>query len=307
MEWTNYNHIFYFWTVARHGSVRLASEELGLSQPTVSEQLHKLEESLGRKLFERAGRGIRLSEDGKLLFSYAERIFQLGGEMREAMAGRTTGPQLLRVGVVHSLPALVAHRLLAPALRGEAMRLVCTADRPESLYAKLALHQLDAVLSDAPMQPSSQVRGFSHRLAQCGVSFFAAHKPKGGPRFPRSLDGAPFLMPERGTPLHSSLERWFERQQLRPEIAGEFSDSAMLERFAQRGLGAFAAPAIIERELRSDYKLELLGRTTEIVQEFYAISAERKITHAGVRAIIEAAAKTAHATVRDTPLAPQRS
>ena len=294
MEWTNYNHLFYFWTVARHSSVIRASEELLVAQPTVTEQIRTLEQSLGVKLVERVGRGLRLSDDGEVLFAYADKMFRLGREMRDVIAGRTTSVQLrLTVGIAQSLPKLVAYQLIAPALKHSSVRLLCIEDRPEQLFSRLALHRLDLVLSDGPIPPSVNVRAYSHRLAHCGVSFMASRKPS-HERFPRCLDRVPFLMPEPNSPLYNSLESWFAKHGIWPTIVGEFSDSALLKIFGQEGVGAFAVPTIAERDVATRYKVKVLGRTTEITEEFYAITTDRRVTHPAITRIFEAAPAAKH-------------
>lgn len=291
MESTNYNHLFYFWTVARQGSISKASAELHLSQPTISEQIRKLEESLSVKLFERAGRGIRLSESGQVAFRYAEDIFRAGRELRTALSKRAPAtPSRLVVGLAPSIPNLVAYQLLEPVRSGSVpIRLVCLEDHPEQLFARLALRQLDLVISDAPLPPTSNIKAFTHPLARTGISFMAAQKTRRAHKFPQLLDGVPFLMPEPNTRLHNSLQSWFDHEGIRPSIAGEFSSSALLELFGRNGAGIFAVPTIVERELRSQYKVEVVGRTEDITAEFYAITADRRITHPAIMAIIKAA------------------
>jgi LysR family transcriptional activator of nhaA len=291
MEWINYNHLFYFWTVARHGSVSMASSELQLSQPTISEQVRKLEEALGVKLFERAGRGLRLSEAGDVAFRYAEEIFRSGRELRAALSkGVAKVSTRFAVGITNSISELVAHQLLAPAIRGGmGQRLICVEDRTEPLLARLALHQLDAIISDAPLPPGGNVKASNHRLARCGVSFIAIRKLRRARKFPQVLDGAPFLMPEANTALHNALQNWFDSQGVRPTVVGEFSGNALLENFGREGLGFFAIPTMVEREARLLYKVEVVGRCTEVVQEFYAITTERRLTHPSVAALVKAA------------------
>jgi LysR family transcriptional activator of nhaA len=294
MEWTNYNHLFYFWTVARHGSVSKASDELHLSQPTISEQVRKLEESLGVKLFERAGRGIRLSEAGQVAFRHAEEIFRQGRALRAALSpGAPAVAARLVVGLAPSLSKQVACRLIAPALRGRtAPRLLCVEDSPEQLFARLALHQLDVILSDEPLPSGAHFKAFNHRIGSSGISFMAqkgSGKQRRGRKFPQHLDGEPFLMPEPNTDLHNSLQNWFDSNRIRPSIVGEFSDSALLNIFGQQGIGVFAVPTIVERDVRAQYKVEVLGRTSEIKSEIYAITADRRITHPAVIAISKAA------------------
>jgi len=293
MEWINYNHLFYFWTVARLGSVSKASSELQLSQPTISEQVRKLEESLGVKLFERAGRGLRLSDAGDVAFHYAEEIFRSGRELRAALShGAAPVSTRLAVGITNSIGELVAHQLLAPAIRaGLGPRLVCVEDRPEQLLARLALHQLDVILSDAPLPPGGNVRAFNRRLARCGISFMAVRKARRTRKFPQLLDGAPFLMPEANAPFHNSLQNWFDSQGVRPAIVGELSGSALLKIFGQEGLGIFAVPTMVEREVRLRYKVEVIGRCTEVTREFFAITTERRLTHPAVAAVVKAASQ----------------
>lgn len=293
MSVTNYNHLFYFWTVARHGAVGKASIELRLSPPTISEQIRKLEESLGVKLFERAGRGLRLTDGGQTTFTYADQIFRLGREMTEAVQGGSP-PESTRlvVGISHSLSELAMHRLIAPAMKSsKSVHLVCLEDRVETLLAHLALHLVDMVLSDAPLPPTVSVRAFSHLLGRCGVSIVGAANTLRKGRFPQCLDGVPFLMPEANTPLYWSLQNWFTANGVRPVIVGEFADSALLKLFGEKGTGLFAVPSIVEREVKEKYRVNVAGRISEVAEEFYAITRERRITHPAVVAISQAAQK----------------
>lgn len=294
MEWLNYHHLYYFWTVVREGSVTAASRKLRLAQPTVSAQLRALEESLGEKLFTRQGRRLVPTDVGRTVFRYADEIFALGSELRDAVKGRPTGrPVRFTVGIADQVPKLVAHRLLEPALQGE-IALVCREDRPDRLLADLAVHELDLVIADAPVSPHSQIRAFNHPLGVTAVRFFAAPAlaRRVGRRFPQSLDGAPFLFPGPNTSLRRALDRWFTEQGVRPQAAGEFQDSALLQVFGQAGAGVFAAPAVIERELERQYQVRAIGGTDAIQESYYAISAERRLKHPAVVAIAEGAKST---------------
>jgi LysR family transcriptional activator of nhaA len=291
MDWMNYNHLFYFWTVARHGAVGKASVELHLAPPTISEQLRKLEESLGVKLFERAGRGLRLTDAGKTTFAYADRIFQLGREMTDAARGEIA-PETTRLaaGIAQPLSELVAHQLLMPAVRKiKSLRLVCVEDRLEPLLARLALHEIDVVLSDSPLPSAVSVRAYSHLLGRCGVSIVGAASARRKARFPQCVDHSPFLMPGANTRLHQSLETWFASAKVRPTFVGEFSDSALLNLFGEQGAGLFAVPSIIERDVKEKYKVQVLGRIDNVTEEFYAITRERQITHPAIIEILQAA------------------
>jgi LysR family transcriptional activator of nhaA len=293
MEWLNYHHLLYFWMTARHGSIAKASAELRLSPPTVSAQIRRLEEALDEALFAREGRRLVLTDVGRVVQGYADEIFSRGRDMLDVVKRRGGSAGLtLSVGVSDALPKLVAWRLLQPALSlGREVRVVCRDGRHDRLLADLALHELDVVLSDAPASGARQVRAFNHLLGECGVSFFGARalaaRLKG--RFPRALDNAPFVAPTEGTALRHSLDAWFDRHGVRPRIVGEIEDSALLRTFGQAGAGAFAAPSVIEREIVRQHQVRILGRTTEIRERYYAISAERRVKHPAVVAMTEAA------------------
>lgn len=293
MDWLNYHHLLYFWTVAREGSIAKAGEKLRLAQPTISGQLRALEESLGHKLFQRDGRGLALTEFGRLVFRYADEIFAIGKELTEAVKGRPTGrPVRFAVGISQVVPKLVAYQLLEPALRlPEPMRIVCREDKIERLLSDLAVHDLDIVLTDAPASPAVKIRAYSHLLGECGIAFFAsadrAGKLKG--RFPKSLDGAPILLPSREAAVRRSLEQWFDEKEIRPEIVGEFDDSALIKAFGQAGVGVFAAPTVIGTDVRRQYGVRAIGKAEKVRERFYAISVERRLKHPAVVAISETA------------------
>ncbi len=295
MEWLNYHHLLYFWSVARHGSITKASKELSLAQSTISGQLRTLEESLGEELFTKSGRNLVLTDAGQMVFHYADEIFSLGREMMHTLKGRPTGkPLKLRVGITDVMPKLISHRLLEPALdMEEEVQLVCHEDKTERLLASLAIHELDLVLSDAPLGASARVRAFNHLLGECGVTFFgtdelrAAHRR----RFPRSLDGAPLLLPTANTLLRRSLDEWLAKNSLYPKVVAEFEDSALLKVFGEYGGGIFPAPTIVEDEICATYGVHVVGRTEEVRERFYAITVERRIKHPAARAISEFARK----------------
>jgi len=293
MDWINYHHLLYFWLVARKGSVVAASRELRLAEPTVSGQVKALERSLGEKLFQRVGRRLEMTDTGRLVFRYAEEIFSLGRELTDTLKGRPSGrPLHFRVGIADVLPKRIAHRLLEPALRlPEPIALVCFEDKPDRLLAGLSLHELDLVLSDSPAAPGASVRAFSHLLGECGVIVFGTARLAARYRrnFPRSLDGAPFLFPTDNTTLRRSLDQWFNSEGIRPRVAGQFQDSALLKAFGETGLGVFAAPSVTEAEVRQQHRVQAIGRLGSVRERFYAISVERRIRHPAVAAIIEAA------------------
>jgi len=289
----NYKHMHYFWAVAKEGGVARASERLHLTPQTISGQLSLLEDYLGMALFTRVGRNLELTETGRLVLSYADEIFSLGSELEEVIHRLPDGrPQLFRVGVVDVLPKSIAHRILKPALQiPEPVRMICREASLDALLAELAVHRLDLVLADRPIPPTVSTRGFSHKLGECAVSFFATEKleKKLIGDFPRCLDGAPLLLPSSGNQLRSGIDQWLDKHRIHPHMIAEFDDSALMKAFGQEGAGIFIAPAAIEAEVELQYQVTAIGRVDEVKEPFYAISVERRILHPVVSAVMEAA------------------
>ena len=293
MEWLNYHHLLYFWTVARTGSVTRASRELLLAPPTISTQISRLEESLGEKLFERVGRRLVLTEMGRIVFRYAGEIFSLGRELTDTLRGRPTGhPLKLVIGIADIFPKGVAYRLIEPALHlDRPVRVICREDPSDRLLALLALQELDLVLTDAPIAPGMKIRAFSHLLGESGVTFLGTGRlaraySKG---FPDSLDGAPMLLPTDNTALRQELDRWFESRHVQPRVVGEFEDDALLTEFGRTGHGIFPSLSVLHRARRHTKDFHRVGSTDEARARVYALSIERKLKHPAVVAICESA------------------
>jgi LysR family transcriptional activator of nhaA len=292
MDALNHHHLFHFWTVVREGGVTRASERLNVSQPTVSGQLRELQEALGEKLLVRSGRSVVLTDIGRTVYRYADEIFALGRELQQAVKGRVTHPARLAVGVAMVVPKLVAYRILEPALAlPEPIQLDCVHERPERLVAELAIFALDLVLADTPAPPAVKVRAYSHLLGECGVSVLGTPRLAAAHRagFPRSLEGAPFLLPSGDSGLRLSLEDWFRKHGIRPRVVGIFEDSALIDAFGRAGAGLLAIPSAIEAEVRRQYELRLVGRLDGVRQRFYAITVERKLRNPATIAISERA------------------
>ena len=295
MEWLNYHHLLYFYIVAREGSIARATEVLNLTQPTISAQLRALEESLGEKLFEKSGRKLVLTEIGKVVYRYADEIFTLGRELRDTVRGRPSGrPPRLIVGLADVVPKLVAFRLLEPAFRmTPRVEVVIREEASSRLLAALALHELDVVISDAPAAGAAGLKAFSHLLGESSVTFFSSNGNIAALKrhFPRSLDSAPMLLPASGTELRRMLDHYFETNDIRPEIVGEFDDSALMNISGQAGLGAFPAPSALAGEISRGYGVKSIGTLDSVRVRFYVISPERRIKHPAVMAISEGGRK----------------
>lgn len=293
MEWLNYHHLFYFWTVVRSGSIQKASEDLRVSPPAISAQLKLLENQFGDKLLMRSGRRLILTEMGRTVFSYAADIFDLGRELMDVVRNRPIGrPLRLDVGIVDVMPKVVVQTLLEPALHlRETVRIVCREASSDQLLGRLATHELDVVLSDSPVDPALRIRAYSHLLGECGVIFVAGAKAAAQyrRRFPQCLNGAPMFLPTDNTALRRNLDYWFESNGIRPVVVAEFEDYALLRAFGETGSGVFPLPSVVETQIRSQKSLRAIGSTGEVRTQFYAISAERKLQHPAVLAIRNAA------------------
>ena len=287
----NFRHLYYFWVVAKEGSITRAAERLGLAIQTVSTQLTLLEQAFGKALFTQQGRRLTLTEAGRLALSYADQIFLLGEQMQEALDASDSTRIRLAVGISDSLPKFTAYRLLEVTTRlATPVRLVCHEDQYEALLGDLALHKLDVVLTDRAVPTGTTLRVFSHLLSESEMFVVGApalaHEYRDD--FPASLHGAPFLLPTRNNALRGKIDDWFERHAIQPDVVGEFEDNALLNTFGRRGLGLFFTPAAPVADIKVQLGAELVGRVPEVREHFYAISNERKIKHPAVEAILAA-------------------
>lgn len=292
LDGLNYQHLYYFWFVASEGSVTAAAKKLHLTQPTISTQLRLLQDSLGEPLLERSGRNVALTEAGRLAFQYADEIFSIGRDLRQTLKERSLRRLRLVAGIADVMPKLTAYQLLLPAYSlGEPVRLICRQDRQDRLIAELALHELDVVLADAPVPTSTKIRAFNHLLGESPIGIFATAKlaRKCRPGFPQSLHNAPMLMPLEHTMLRRSLDDWLTPRGIRPQVAGEFEDSALLKVFASSGIGLFAAPLIVRDDLSAKYHCELVGELEGVQERFYAITGDRRIRNPAVAALCQSA------------------
>lgn len=291
MKWLNYHHLNYFWHVAREGTLAAAGQALRLAPSTLSTQIRQLEEQFGQELFDRSGRRMVLNDFGQIIFRYADDIFSIGRELIDFAEGRPVGGRLrLNVGVTEPLPKLVVRKLLDPVLQmDEDVHLVCREGHLPILLEDLALHQLDVVLADQPTPPETDLPTYNHLLGRCDMFFFASPDLAGHLRddFPGSLDGAPMLLPTTDSVLRRHLDAWFAANDVHPQIVAEFQDAAQMKAFGEASLGVFPAPSIIAEDIERQHRVEALGEIEEIVEQFYAISVERKVNHPAVVEILQ--------------------
>jgi LysR family transcriptional activator of nhaA len=298
METLNYHHLRYFWTVAKEGGLTKAAGKLHVSQPTISAQIQALEGVLGQKLFRRVGRHLVLTEAGQQVLGYAEEIFVIGADLLNAMRQRPTTSRPLRVnlGVADALPKMVVYRILEPIFRlPQPVQVSCSETSVSNMLLELAAFRLDVVLSDEPASSGVSPSVFNHFLGESGVTFCAIPSLAGKLRkgFPKSLDGAPALLPMSNSGLRRSLEKWFQSAGVRPRLVGEFQDPAFVSVLALHGLGFMPVPSVVAAEVVKRFGFRTIGRTEECKQQFYAITAERKLAHPAVLAITSNAPRAA--------------
>jgi LysR family transcriptional regulator, transcriptional activator of nhaA len=293
MEWLNYHHLRYFWTVGHEGSLARAAEKLHVSQPSISEQIHELESVLGEKLFRREGRNNKLTDAGQVVFGYAEEIFGLGREMLNAVKQRPGLRHLrLQVGILDSFPKLITSRILKPAFDlPQNVSVVCREGKMEDLLAQLAAHRLDIVLADEPASSTTRFKIFDHPLGHSGTVFCATQKLAENLKrgFPKSLNDAPALLPVQNTSMRRSLEAWFRKHHLMPRVVAECEDLALLKALAAEGRGFTAVPEVALDDAMRQFGFRKIGRADDCDIQFHAITTERRIAHPAVVAITSSA------------------
>lgn len=289
MEFLNYHHLRYFWTVAKEGGLTKAAGKLHVSQSTISAQVQALEGILGEKLFRRVGRNLALTDVGQHVLTYAEEIFSIGQDLLNAVKQRPTSrPLRVRIGVADTLPKLIAYRIIEPIFRlAQPVQISCWEHHVPDMLVELAGYRLDLVLADEPASSGVTHNVFNHFLGECGVAFCAearlAAKLRRG--FPKSLHGAPALLPMSNSGLRRSLEKWFHATDVRPRLLGEFEDPGFVNVLALHGLGFMCVPTMVLKEIVARFGFRTIGRTDDCKQQFYAITPERKLTHPAVTAI----------------------
>ena len=290
----NFKHLHYFWAAAKAGGIVRAGEQLHISPQTLSGQIKLLEQRLGCALFRKLGRGLELTDEGRRALGYADQIFALGAEL-EANVGRASSAERaldFRVGIADSVAKSIAYRLLEPSLAmSDAVHLICHEGKFQDLLGQLAVHRLDLVLADEPISREFSVRAYNHLLGSTAMSFFASPSLKRTlvGSFPQCLDGAPMLLQGSASAMRRRFDFWLASHKIRPQAIGEFDDAALLKAFGGEGRGVFMAPSVLESETAAQYGVRLVGRTDELIEEFYAISVEHRITHPCIAAITHAA------------------
>lgn len=291
MKQLNYHHLHYFYLVAKEGSIAKACQFLHVTPQTVSGQIATLEDYLGVNLFERHGRRLVPSDSGKLVYSYAEDIFNLGHELLQALEPNQQNKKMtFSLGITDVIPKVFTFQFLQPLLESEqGFRLNCKEGRIEQLLADMALNKLDMILADRPIPPGVKIKAYSHKIITSGITFVIAKNQQNQltGNFPECLNNQNLLLPGEQSTIKHDLLTWFQDNELVPNIVGEFDDSALNTMFGQAGIGIFVTPTVVEEHLLNTYDLSIVGRTKDVQEEIYMISTERKIRHPAVLALLQ--------------------
>lgn len=287
----NYHHLQYFHAIATHGSIVEASKVMNITPQTLSAQLNLLETQLGYSLFERKNKRLILNDMGHITLSYAQEIFSLGDELLHSLKNHSTDFSFrFSIGVTDVIAKVFSFNFLkAIYTMDDSIKLVCKETSLEVLLGELAVNKLDAVLSDTSLPSGSPLKAYSHLVGKCGLSFFA-HKSiaqRLQANFPYSLNGEPFFTAGEGSNQHLSVLSWFSELDISPKIIGEFDDSVLTKYFGQAGYGAFCAPTIIESHVLEQFQVDLVGRTSSVIEHYYLISPERKVKHPAVQRLLQ--------------------
>jgi LysR family transcriptional regulator, transcriptional activator of nhaA len=287
----SYRHLYYFWVVAKEGGMSRAADRLGMAVQTVSTQVRELERSLGYALLKPAGRGIALTDAGVAVMQQAEKIFQLGEQLPAALRDAVGSPRVrLAVGISDGLPKLAVWHLMQPVMQEPNLKLICHEDEFEDLLGDLALHRLDVVLADRTAPPNPNLKLYSHPLASSTLAWYAPPALLEAARkgFPQSLSRVPVLLPTAHAAVRPRLDQWFERLSIRPNVVGEFEDSALLKTFGAAGMGVFPVAELVEAELITRYGVKRAGACEGVEEHFFAIGAQKKVLHPLVQKLLPA-------------------
>ena len=285
----SYRHLYYFWVVAKEGGMARAADRLGMAVQTVSTQVRELERELGYVLLKPAGRGLELTPAGIAAMHEADQIFQLGEQLPARVRDAVSTPTVrLAVGISDGLPKLVVRNLLQPVVQEPHLRLVCHEGEIEDLLGDLALHRLDVVLADRPAPPNPSLRLYSHAMGTSPMAWYAPAQwaEAGLANFPHSLAKVPVVLPTDHTAVRARLDLWLEQQGVRPNIVGEFEDSALLKTFGASGMGVFPAATLAHDQLTERDGLTCIGPCNGVEEQFFAIGTEKKVQHPLVQRLI---------------------
>ena len=277
MSRLNYHHLHYFWAVAKEGNLTRAAAQLHVSQSALSTQIKQLEDQLGQALFKREGRVLQLTEAGRVALTYADTIFETGNEMTALLRdGKRLARQVLRIGGVATLSRNFQENFVKPLLQRDDVELVLQSGGLDELLTRLAVHNLDVVLSNRKVHADSQHPWRCRRIARQPVSLVGKPLGKGKTfRFPEQLAEQPLLLPGRDSDIRAGFDVLCEQLSLRYQVLAEVDDMAMLRLLARdSGNVALLPTVVVQDELKSGMLQEYCV-VPQLHENFYAITVQR--------------------------------
>jgi LysR family transcriptional activator of nhaA len=277
MATLNYRHLHYFWAVAKEGHLTRAAERLHVSQSALSTQIRLLEGQLGTALFTRVGRGLELTEAGRLALAHAETIFTSGNELVALLRdGRRAQRQVLRIGAVATLSRNFQDNFVRPLLERGDVTLVLQSGSLAEMLSRLRVHTLDVVLSNQRVHGSNEDPWRCRRIARQPVSLVGQPRPKRKPfRFPDDLAEVPLLLPGRDNDIRAAFDLMCEQRGVRYRLRAEVDDMAMLRLLARDSDSVALLPSVVVQDELRDGRLAEYCVVPDLHENFHAITVQR--------------------------------
>ena len=277
--WLNYHHLFYFKVIAEEGTVSKAAEKLRIGQPTLSAQLKQFEDALGVQLFERQHKKLVLNEYGKVALDYAKNIFRLGSEMYEVLHDRFKPLKpSLHLGALDSVPKHIVTQLTKQALKISPCQITLSEGRFDELHRELTAHRMDLIVTNFIPSGINAKGLYPKLIGKKNVAFYAAPKFKHLKKdFPKSVSGAPLILPTYDSKLRQDLDHWAKLNQIDMNIVVETQDISVQKLLASKEIGLIPAVSNSLKELLISGELIEIGQLKGVHEELFLVSAQRKI------------------------------
>jgi LysR family transcriptional activator of nhaA len=284
----NYHHLRYFWAVAHDGNLTRTAQRLNLSQSALSVQIKQLEERLGQALFERRGRQLLLTEAGRIALDHADAIFSTGQELVATLTSTVQDRKALRVGALATLSRNFQIGFLRPILSRLDVEVILRSGSPTELLEGLGTLNLDLVLMNRPPPNDSLTPYEAHQIGEQDVSIVGPPERLDPDRSIKELLlTQPFILPTTDSSVRTAFDAMASRLSVRPQIAAEVDDMAMMRLLAREGIGlALVAPIVVKDELNSG-RLKEAKEHPRIKETFFAITLRRRFPNPLVQDLLE--------------------
>ncbi|UGB39546.1 LysR family transcriptional regulator [Frateuria soli] len=274
----NYNHLRYFWEVAREGNLTRTAGKLLISQSALSIQIRKLENQLGHDLFERSGRQLLLTEAGRIAFDHAEAIFSGGEELLATLRHRSDGHRsILRVGALATLSRNFQIGFLRPLLGRPDVEVVVRSGTTAFLLQGLEAHRLDVVLVNVPPPRDAATSWVAHEIAGQPVSLIGTPERIGkGDTLDRLLASHPLVLPTMESSVRIGFEALVDRLGVHVRVAAEVDDMAMMRLLAREDIGLAVVPPIVVKDELASGRLVEAHQLPQLSETFFAVTMKRR-------------------------------